>query len=714
MPKVPTYDSFQATPNTLPQSFAKAPDVLVDPGQSSKEMGAMLTHAGDAFGKIVQDMHATANQLRLDDATNQLREGARKLQFDKDVGYTNLKGKAALDRPGGLSLSDEYGGKLQEHVDQIAATLGNDQQREAFAHFSGGFVQGFKSNISAHEVKEFTDYGLSVSDGIQKGAIDDIGLNWNNPAAVNDAVSRIQAETYRQAHLLGKSAEWQDAQSKTLTSLAHKTALMTALDNNNPAYADDYLKRYASQMHADDILSVKGQITKEMDNHIGMAASADVIQKIQPQIQIGDAERAFNILIGTESGGKQFAANGQPLTSPKGAVGVAQVMSKTAPEAAALAGLSYDETKYKNDASYNKALGLAYFQKQLQDNGGELSKAYAAYNAGPEALKQAVDEADKEGGDWLTYLPKETQNYVAGNMKAYASGEGKPPRATFEEIDAQLRSDPRIVGNPDRYKIARGDAKQRFEEQTQAIKQRDEDALANALKGVEQNGGRFSDLPPSVRAAVPVDKRDTVINYAQKVAKGDDTTSPWLYSKFSDDPSKDPHTGEPMSDSAFYRYRPELSDADFRKFTDERNKRAGKTAGNGGPGDLNSAAIKQNLDTNLWNLGIKPNPKSDSENERVGAIRKFVDDYFVAAQREAGKKFTDAEVSTHLNNLFAKNETFKRFWSSDTKGPLLSMEIGDIPSGDKTAIKESFKKQGVSDPTDAQVLNAFFMSRVTK
>lgn len=714
MPKVPTYDSFQATPNTLPQSFAKAPDVLVDPGQSSKEMGAMLTHAGDAFGKIVQDMHATANQLRLDDATNQLREGARKLQFDKDVGYTNLKGKAALDRPGGLSLSDEYGGKLQEHVDQIAATLGNDQQREAFAHFSGGFVQGFKSNISAHEVKEFTDYGLSVSDGIQKGAIDDIGLNWNNPAAVNDAVSRIQAETYRQAHLLGKSAEWQDAQSKTLTSLAHKTALMTALDNNNPAYADDYLKRYASQMHADDILSVKGQITKEMDNHIGMAASADVIQKIQPQIQIGDAERAFNILIGTESGGKQFAANGQPLTSPKGAVGVAQVMSKTAPEAAALAGLSYDETKYKNDASYNKALGLAYFQKQLQDNGGELSKAYAAYNAGPEALKQAVDEADKEGGDWLTYLPKETQNYVAGNMKAYASGEGKPPRATFEEIDAQLRSDPRIVGNPDRYKIARGDAKQRFEEQTQAIKQRDEDALANALKGVEQNGGRFSDLPPSVRAAVPVDKRDTVINYAQKVAKGDDTTSPWLYSKFSDDPSKDPHTGEPMSDSAFYRYRPELSDADFRKFTDERNKRAGKTAGNGGPGDLNSAAIKQNLDTNLWNLGIKPNPKSDSENERVGAIRKFVDDYFVAAQREAGKKFTDAEVSTHLNNLFAKNETFKRFWSSDTKGPLLSMEIGDIPSGDKTAIKESFKKQGVSDPTDAQVLNAFFMSKVTK
>ena len=714
MPKVPTYDSFQATPNTLPQSFAKAPDVLVDPGQSSKEMGAMLTHAGDAFGKIVQDMHATANQLRLDDATNQLREGARKLQFDKDVGYTNLKGKAALDRPGGLSLSDEYGGKLQEHVDQIAATLGNDQQREAFAHFSGGFVQGFKSNISAHEVKEFTDYGLSVSDGIQKGAIDDIGLNWNNPAAVNDAVSRIQAETYRQAHLLGKSAEWQDAQSKTLTSLAHKTALMTALDNNNPAYADDYLKRYASQMHADDILTVKGQITKEMDNHIGMSASADVIQKIQPQIQIGDAERAFNILIGTESGGKQFAANGQPLTSPKGAVGVAQVMPSTGPEAAALAGLPYDETKYKNDASYNKALGLAYFQKQLQDNGGELSKAYAAYNAGPEALKQAVDEADKEGGDWLTYLPKETQNYVAGNMKAYASGEGKPPRATFEEIDAQLRSDPRIVGNPDRYKIARGDAKQRFEEQTQAIKQRDEDALANALKGVEQNGGRFSDLPPSVRAAVPVDKRDTVINYAQKVAKGDDTTSPWLYSKFSDDPSKDPHTGEPMSDSAFYRYRPELSDADFRKFTDERNKRAGKTAGNGGPGDLNSAAIKQNLDTNLWNLGIKPNPKSDSENERVGAIRKFVDDYFVAAQREAGKKFTDAEVSTHLNNLFAKNETFKRFWSSDTKGPLLSMEIGDIPSGDKTAIKESFKKQGVSDPTDAQVLNAFFMSKVTK
>jgi hypothetical protein len=116
----------------------------------------------------------------------------------------------------------------------------------------------------------------------------------------------------------------------------------------------------------------------------------------------------FNKIVSLESGDNQFDKYGQPLTSSAGAVGTAQVMPKTAPEAAKLAGVEYDETKFKTDATYNKKLGKAYFDKQLSTF-KDPNKAAAAYNAGPDAVSKAVA---KYGDQWLDHLPAETQKYV--------------------------------------------------------------------------------------------------------------------------------------------------------------------------------------------------------------------------------------------------------------------------------------------------------------
>lgn len=108
-----------------------------------------------------------------------------------------------------------------------------------------------------------------------------------------------------------------------------------------------------------------------------------------------------------ESGGKQSAV------SPKGAVGVAQVMPSTAQEAAQLAGLPWDERRYREDATYNRQLGQAYLKKQVETF-GDTAKALAAYNVGPGATQEAIAKANRAGrpDQWLTYLPKETQQYV--------------------------------------------------------------------------------------------------------------------------------------------------------------------------------------------------------------------------------------------------------------------------------------------------------------
>jgi soluble lytic murein transglycosylase len=40
--------------------------------------------------------------------------------------------------------------------------------------------------------------------------------------------------------------------------------------------------------------------------------------------------------------------------------------------------------------------------------------------------------------------------------------------------------------------------------------------------------------------------------------------------------------------------------------------------------------------------------------------------------------------------------------------------VGDVPSDEKNSIKAAFKKQGVDSPTDAQIMNAYWLTKVSK
>jgi hypothetical protein len=133
-------------------------------------------------------------------------------------------------------------------------------------------------------------------------------------------------------------------------------------------------------------------------------------------------------MIRQESRGKQFDRSGRPLTSSAGAIGIAQVMPGTAPEAAKLAGLPFDQNRYRNDPEYNLALGKAYYEKQLRDFGGNEQLAAAAYNAGPGAVRSALQKGGPDG--WINNVPKETRDYLkvvfGGAAPTSTGGTGTP------------------------------------------------------------------------------------------------------------------------------------------------------------------------------------------------------------------------------------------------------------------------------------------------
>jgi len=135
-----------------------------------------------------------------------------------------------------------------------------------------------------------------------------------------------------------------------------------------------------------------------------MAQLNDVYSKADPRL-LDLAER----LQEKESGGKHYRADGSVITSPKGAVGLMQVMPATGVAVAQQVGLPADTVALHNDPAYNKLIGVHLIDQLMTRYDGDRRKAAAAYNSNPATVDAAV-AADPQ--NWQTHLPKETQNYI--------------------------------------------------------------------------------------------------------------------------------------------------------------------------------------------------------------------------------------------------------------------------------------------------------------
>lgn len=712
MPTVPQLQTFRVGAGGLPSPGLGAPrsDAGRIAGEQMQQVGQGVQQLGAAGAAIFTDMQQKANALRVDDALNQARERALTLERDEKAGFRSQLGIAALERDSGQPLTEEYGGKLDEGIAEIAKGLGNDAQRQAFMQRAAALSGSFREQAMAHEANEYRSYNLSVREGTIALATNEVAARYDNPEAVQQSILSIQAAVEEQARLLGKSATWAQARALEMTSLAHRGALEAAIATDNLEYADAYLKRFAGEMNADTLLRARGLITKELDLRVASAAVEDVMSQTVPQLETGDADRAWNITVKTESGGRQFASNGVPLRSSAGATGIAQVMPATGPEAARLAGLPWDPKRFETDAKYNEAIGKAYFVKQLRDNGGDIQRAWAAYNAGPKRLADAVAKAGP-GGDWLALMPKETRDYVARNTAEYGAGAGAFKEPTLADVIGRLREDPRLAGNPSRLRVAEQEATRRFELERSAKKQRQEDALTDAYRALVVNGGDFSALPINVRADLPPDKLDTLLTFAEKIAGGQDTkTDAALYQRLASDPAY----LQSLTESQFLAMRPHLTEGDFKKFADARKPPKGPESD---PGNIPADRINRVLNDRLAQLQIDPTPpdKDKTEQARVGTIRKWVREDILAAQMRMGRPMTDAEVEVHIDGLFAKSVEFRTsrlgITTGTTRIPVAALKYADIPKDRREAIRQAFKANGYPEPSDAQVLGAYMRSK---
>jgi len=695
--RVPTVDSPTVQRAGLPSAQFEAPrEIGTD---IAARQGAALTQAGnqllDTTFKIQQQEIDYANQLRVDDAVNQAREAAAKLTYDPQQGYTTLKGQAALQRPNGQSLADDYGGQLQTSFSNIAGALGNDAQRQQFARQSAGILQGFRNGLMQHENAEFRGYANSVREGTIANRLDDIGRNYNNPDVIDESVGSIRAATYDLAKLNGKSAEWAEAQVKRQVSNAHFTAIQAALQSNDPIYADQYMKKYADQMDANDILKANGLITKEADAKIGQAAATQVMVQNQSSMVPTDFQRLTNLVIGQESRGQRYAADGQLLTSPKGAKGEMQVLDSTNTNP------GFGVKPAQDDTPDERArVGRDYLQAMLQKYQGNVPQGLAAYNAGPGAVDAAVREANKNGTpqQWLAYLPKETQTYVSRIMGGYNAGGGTPARPTLEDIHRQVEDTLGPTASPQRRAIARETATRQYNEQTAAIKQREDQAVENVQRQLIANGGNFAALPSDVRASIPPGQFDNMMAFAGKLAKGVPIETNWdLYYDLRRDP-------QVLARTNLGALRNQLADTEYKQLVGlQTDLKAGKD-------DVFTRLQSADgiLKQFIKEAGINPNAKPGTDDAKtVGRLTAAYSQRLQAQEAATGKKTSEAEQRAIAAQIFTQVEVDRPFWldKKTPAGAVTDQQTVVIPKDQVKLIDDALRQRGypINDTTRQQL-----------
>jgi soluble lytic murein transglycosylase len=127
-----------------------------------------------------------------------------------------------------------------------------------------------------------------------------------------------------------------------------------------------------------------------------------------------------------------------------------QLMNGTAREQADKMGVGYDSYKLISDPSYNVMIGSAYFNRLLNNWGGSIPLAVAAYNAGSGNVRKWITAYGDPRGQvdvlkWIEVIPYvETKAYVQRvieNSVVYDSMRSGQPQQTAMHVSRYLGKD---------------------------------------------------------------------------------------------------------------------------------------------------------------------------------------------------------------------------------------------------------------------------------
>lgn len=387
-------------------------------------------------------------------AGNALAQQRINLEFNQDTGFRNAKEGQAV----GQQFVDDYGTKFNDAASNIRDSLANDNQKRMFDQQTQVQSLQYKSALLTHQAQETEKFNDSTANSTLDTALRTMAQKPTDELNFQTGLAQINGTL----DSVGKRKGYSDVQVADLKSkyldAAYSTRI-TSINNGIPGVAEanpygaekmfmqvqDQLGP-ASQIHLSGLIEKSVEDIQQRDGSKGFIFGGVPLSPKAITPAVTGAPLAA-VVMSLESGGKDTDANGNPLTSSKGAVGRMQIMPATAtapgfgvrPAQVGPDGKISPDEMARVATDYLGAMTARYNNPAL---------ILAAYNAGPGQVDKWISQfGDPRTGaisttDWASKIPfDETKNYVTNGLgKLGPMPAQNTPAPTAKQLQVDLPS----------------------------------------------------------------------------------------------------------------------------------------------------------------------------------------------------------------------------------------------------------------------------------
>lgn len=508
MPRVPTYDGPQVAPSPLRVSQ----DIRAPAGAFGAGTAQAFEQAGQQIGQVASLIDRRAEQHAKEDselaafnAYTEASQRTQKLFYEGD--------NAIYQRRGGQAIgsSNEAATELKRIGEETGTGLTSPYAKMQFDKLWARHQDSEMGAVSRHEAGQRQEYRDQTTAGIIATSQNQAVLRYNDPKEVDSQIGL--AELAIRANAKGLPPEQVEAQVLKMRSGIQK-AVVLRMATDNPLAAQKYYQEHADAFDADDNVSLQRTLAAPVKRANARIEGDKVIAEVT-ETRAAQPSTIKAAVEAVESGG-----DGNAISS-KDAKGVMQVLDSTGKEVAEKLGIAWQPelmTGTTTEAkAYQRKIGGAYLDQQLEKYGGNRALALAAYNAGPGAVDDWVNGTNKTGknpdlvklGDprtngmtdaaWAAKIPfKETKQYVArveGKIRA-----GAQDNIDLTRADALVQE--RFADDPEAADAVTAHIQRQNARRETARRDREQEAWKQGLAHIDA-GGSVDNLPPDVLENLP-------------------------------------------------------------------------------------------------------------------------------------------------------------------------------------------------------------------
>jgi hypothetical protein len=286
MALVPRYQGLRVATQAIPGVRKQAAETPLSEGAGLDEaiaqkdealgadIGGPITRMGAAlFEDTQKKARDAADQTAILKASNALSDWKDQYIYDPNSGALTKHGEDAFPLP------EQTADAFHQKANEIADTLTNDKQKQAFARISSSEWQSTDLQVRQHVFKEIQGYQANELQATVKNAADDAVRNAGNVPLIAQNLAKAESAITSMGPQLGIGPEQQKEQILAMRSGVHTGVISQLLATGQEQQAQAYFEETKDQISADHLDDVQRALEVGKVRGEAQKTSDDIIAK---------------------------------------------------------------------------------------------------------------------------------------------------------------------------------------------------------------------------------------------------------------------------------------------------------------------------------------------------------------------------------------------------------------------------------------------------